>query len=70
MDFQDAAGADHFSKNPASEVVRHFYWAQDRAFGRSVRDAAANDGNPFFLEQDRGRIACDALAATDCARFG
>lgn len=65
----DAAVANHFSDIQALKVVRHFYWARDRAFGRSVHGAAANDVNPFFLEPDRGRIVCDALAAeADCAR--
>lgn len=69
MDFLDAAVANHFSAIRALKDVRHFYWARDRAFGHSAHDDAANDVNPFFLEQDRGRIVCDALAAeADCAR--
>lgn len=65
----DAAGANHFSDIQALKDARHFYFVQALAFGHSAHGAAANDVNPFFLEPDRGRIVCDALAAeADCAR--
>lgn len=65
----DAAAANHLSEARASEGARRSCWARNLVFGRSARDVAANDVNPFFLEQDRGRIVCDALAAeADCAR--